>query len=172
MRDRRFDQYFRTLGLSPRAGAAEVQHAFRELARRHHPDVSRRGDASRFIEIVRAYQQLREVLREEAELSSWGPCGRCGRHADLYDPLGRGAECADCLLGETSRRRMLPGPQMVVVIARHLGVFALYAASAVLAVRVTATQQWTDGALALACAVGGLLTLAFEVIRITAREAD
>jgi molecular chaperone DnaJ len=47
------------LGVRRGASRGEIKRAFRDLARRHHPDVSRDpGAAERFKEIVAAYEQL------------------------------------------------------------------------------------------------------------------
>ncbi|MGE3107565.1 MAG: DnaJ domain-containing protein [Phycisphaerales bacterium] len=47
------------LGVTPNASAEQIKRAYREAARRHHPDVSESGDAAeRFAEATRAYQVL------------------------------------------------------------------------------------------------------------------
>jgi DnaJ-domain-containing protein 1 len=48
--------YLRVLGLSPTATRADVKHAFREQARKHHPDAG--GDAARFRELVEAKERV------------------------------------------------------------------------------------------------------------------
>jgi curved DNA-binding protein len=51
--------YYEVLGVGRDAGADEIQRAFRTLARRHHPDISKEPDAEeRFKEINEAYQTL------------------------------------------------------------------------------------------------------------------
>ncbi|MAR92112.1 MAG: molecular chaperone [Pseudomonadales bacterium] len=45
------------LGLPPAASAAQIKQRYRELASRHHPD--RSGDATRFMAVREAYEQLR-----------------------------------------------------------------------------------------------------------------
>ncbi len=44
------------LGLSYDAGEEDIKRRFRELAKIHHPDVG--GDAARFIELMRGYEEL------------------------------------------------------------------------------------------------------------------
>ncbi len=53
--------YYGTLGVSRDASQEEIKRAYRELARRHHPDVSRDGEderGDRFKEISEAYEVL------------------------------------------------------------------------------------------------------------------
>lgn len=163
MRDPHLASYLRVLELPPCATAADVQGAFRRLARAHHPDVNRFADRDRFVEIVRAYRALRDAFADP-DAAHWGPCVACGRHDDLFDPLGHGGCCAECLLGATARRRMLPGPKLLVVIAKHLTVFGLYSASVLLLLRLLRDGDWKTGALALACAVAGFAVLMVEVV--------
>jgi molecular chaperone DnaJ len=50
--------YYRILGVSARADQDEIKHAFRRLAREHHPDASGIADSTKFREITRAYEVL------------------------------------------------------------------------------------------------------------------
>ena len=63
---------FRTLGLTERASVDEVKHAYRELAKRHHPDVN--GDdpaaAERFKSITSAYTKALLVRSKRAKDSA------------------------------------------------------------------------------------------------------
>ena len=52
----RGDPYL-ALGLPPTASLADVKRAYRELAKRHHPDASK-GSVARFLEIQAAYEML------------------------------------------------------------------------------------------------------------------
>ncbi|MBI5851843.1 MAG: J domain-containing protein [Planctomycetes bacterium] len=57
----RFKDYYQTLGVARDATPEQVQKAFRELARRYHPDVSKEPDAAeRFKEINEAYEVLKD----------------------------------------------------------------------------------------------------------------
>ena len=53
--------YYDVLGVSPDAGAEEIKRAYRQLARRYHPDIS--GDDRAFLELARAYDVLRDPTR-------------------------------------------------------------------------------------------------------------
>ena len=51
--------YYRVLGIKPKASQAEIKSAYRKLARKHHPDVSQDTDSARqFALISRAYTIL------------------------------------------------------------------------------------------------------------------
>jgi hypothetical protein len=55
------DHYYYALGLSPGASDSEIKKAYRQLARKYHPDVSSEPDAEeRFVEITTAYEHLLE----------------------------------------------------------------------------------------------------------------
>jgi curved DNA-binding protein len=69
-----FKDYYATLGVPREAGAEEIKKAYRRLARKYHPDVSRERDAERRMkEINEAYAVLSDPERRAA-----------------YDQLGRG----------------------------------------------------------------------------------
>jgi len=156
--------------LSPDADAVQVRAAFRKLAKLNHPDVSHsRRSQRRFVEVVRAYHILRQRLRSRPTDRDWGACPRCGVDGDLFKSLSGGSACADCLLGMTRKRRFLPLP--LFVIARHVSVIALYAASIALLIRYHESHTPADALISLACVVLGLLLLALEVLRVAWRDA-
>lgn len=69
--------YYDVLGVSPDAGADEIQRAHRQLARRYHPDISGDDRALAFKELTRACGALRESPRrhDNATSSSHGEAG-------------------------------------------------------------------------------------------------
>lgn len=71
-----FKDYYRTLGVSPEASAEDIKKAFRKLARKYHPDVSKEPDAE---------QKMREINEAYAVLSD--PEKRAA-----YQQMGRGYE--------------------------------------------------------------------------------
>jgi curved DNA-binding protein len=69
----KYNDYYATLALEPGCSDADIRKAYRRLARRYHPDVSKEPDAeARFKEISEAYQTLSDPEKRQA-----------------YDQLGR-----------------------------------------------------------------------------------
>lgn len=59
--------YYAVLGLKRSASDDEIRRAFRDLARKHHPDLSRDPDAqARFVEIQEAYDVLSDAEKRAA----------------------------------------------------------------------------------------------------------
>lgn len=55
--------YYDVLGVAPDAGAAEIKRAYRQLAKRYHPDISGEDRAASFREVSRAYGVLGDPVR-------------------------------------------------------------------------------------------------------------
>jgi curved DNA-binding protein len=69
-----FKDYYAELGVARDATAADIKKAFRKLARKYHPDVSKEADAeARMKEVNEAYAVLSDPEKRAA-----------------YDQLGRG----------------------------------------------------------------------------------
>jgi molecular chaperone DnaJ len=58
--------YYDVLGVSPDAGADEIKRAYRQLARRYHPDISGDDRGGAFLEVSRAYDVLRDPSRRRS----------------------------------------------------------------------------------------------------------
>ncbi|MEO5897765.1 MAG: DnaJ domain-containing protein [Vicinamibacterales bacterium] len=72
--------YYDVLGVTADAGAEEIKRAYRQLARRYHPDISGDDRVAAFLEVARAYEVLRqpqrrrsydEALRDSAPRVDW-----------------------------------------------------------------------------------------------------
>jgi curved DNA-binding protein len=62
-----FKDYYETLGLEPGAGEAEIKGAYRRLARKYHPDVSKEpGAEEKFKAVNEAYEALRDPQKRAA----------------------------------------------------------------------------------------------------------
>ena len=58
--------YYEVLGVSPDAGAAEIKRAYRQLARRYHPDISGEDRTTAFLEVARAFEVLGDPQRRRS----------------------------------------------------------------------------------------------------------
>jgi curved DNA-binding protein len=125
-----FKDYYETLGVAPTATEAEIKTAYRRLARKYHPDVSKEGGAEdKFKAINEAHEALRDPQKRAAydQLRARGyragqefnppPGYGGGRPAqdfefDLGDAFGGGADAGggfsdffESLFGQQARAR-------------------------------------------------------------------
>lgn len=102
-----FKDYYKTLGLEPGADDKAVKAAYRKLARKYHPDVSKEKDAeNKFKEVAEAYEVLKsaEKRAEYDELSKYAEHGRpfepppgwqSQGHAGFADGMGGDSDYSD-----------------------------------------------------------------------------
>jgi molecular chaperone DnaJ len=82
--------YYDVLGVSPDAGADEIKRAYRQLARRYHPDISGDDRGVAFLEVARAYEVLNDPDRRrsyDARLRPGRAPGTTGRADWLADEI-------------------------------------------------------------------------------------
>jgi len=58
--------YYDVLGVGADAGADEIKRAYRQLARRYHPDISGDDRGVAFVELARAYEALSDPARRRS----------------------------------------------------------------------------------------------------------
>ena len=62
-----YKDYYKVLGVARTANADEIKRAYRKLARRYHPDVSKEPQAEeKFKEVQEAYEVLRDPEKRRA----------------------------------------------------------------------------------------------------------
>ncbi len=78
-----FKDYYEVMGIKRDASQEEVKRAYRKLARKFHPDVSREADAeARFKELGEAY----EVLRDPEKRAAYDQLGTSWKTGQDFDP--------------------------------------------------------------------------------------
>jgi curved DNA-binding protein len=72
----KYKDYYAALGVDRKADADEIKKAYRKLARKYHPDVSKEKDANeKFQEVSEAYETLKDAEKRAAydQLGSYQP---------------------------------------------------------------------------------------------------
>jgi curved DNA-binding protein len=78
-----FKDYYKALGVERSASDDDIKKAFRRLARKHHPDLSKAADApARMQEINEAY----EVLRDPQRRAAYDQVGQGRRGGERFEP--------------------------------------------------------------------------------------
>ena len=78
-----YRDYYEILGVTRGADADEVKRAYRKLARKFHPDVSKEKNAEeKFKEVQEAY----EVLRDADKRAAYDQLGRDFRNGQQFRP--------------------------------------------------------------------------------------
>lgn len=103
-----YKDYYATLGIAPAATPEEIKRAYRKLARKYHPDVSREpGAEARFKDVAEAYEVLKDdekraaydmLSRELARRQTAGAGAPAGRDWDAgfeFHGAGDGADDGD-----------------------------------------------------------------------------
>jgi len=112
-----FKDYYQVLGVEPNASDTEIKQAFRRLARKHHPDVSKaKGAEDRFKAVNEAYEVLRDKERraEYDALRAGGFDARTrhrGPRPEAADPATAGAfsDFFESFFGAAARQQQARG---------------------------------------------------------------
>ena len=78
-----FKDYYQVMGVARDANEAQIKQAYRKLARKYHPDVSKEKNAeARFKEVGEAY----EVLKNPEKRAAYDQLGRGPRPGEEFRP--------------------------------------------------------------------------------------
>jgi curved DNA-binding protein len=108
-----FQDYYKTLGVERSATAEQVKTAYRRLARKFHPDVSKETNAeARFKQVQEAY----EVLKDPEKRAAYDQLGSEWKSGQQFRPppdWGSGFEFSGGAgrAGRARRGRAAPGPE-------------------------------------------------------------
>jgi curved DNA-binding protein len=94
----KYKDYYKVLGVARGAGDEEIKKAYRKLARKYHPDVSKEANAKeKFQEVSEAYETLRDKEKRAAydSLGSHRPGQDFRPPPDWFDRFGSGGRSDD-----------------------------------------------------------------------------
>jgi len=94
----KYKDYYKILGVERGAADEEIKKAYRKLARKYHPDVSKEANAKeKFQEVAEAYETLKDKEKRAGydSLGSHRPGQDFRPPPDWFDRFGRGGGAGD-----------------------------------------------------------------------------
>lgn len=82
-----FIDYYKVLGVDPKASQAEIRKAFRKMAKKYHPDINKEDPKAE--ERFQAINEANEVLSDPEKRKKYDEYGEHWRHADEYEAQRR-----------------------------------------------------------------------------------
>ena len=116
----KYKDYYKTLGVQRGASDEEIKKAYRKLARKYHPDVSKEANAKeKFQEVSEAYETLKDKEKRAAydNLGRYSPGEDFRPSQDWYSRFG-GTESEDfeplpaSMLPSVDQMRTFPPPSV------------------------------------------------------------
>lgn len=162
-----FKDYYKIMGLTPDAKPEDVKRAYRKLARKYHPDVSKEAKAEeRFKELGEAY----EVLKDPAKRSAYDQAAQRWRQGEPFTPppgwqthyethsgdfggadFGGFSDFFEALFGQPGMRRSRRGP------AEGFGGFSMPGTDIHARIHITLEQAYQGGSQTLTLTGGAEL---------------
>src|SRR6266516_5332639 len=89
----KYKDYYAVMGVDRKASAEEIKNAYRKLARKYHPDVSKERDAEeKFKELGEAY----ETLSDPEKRAAYDQLGIHRSGQELRQPPGWARQFGEC----------------------------------------------------------------------------
>jgi len=95
----KYKDYYKTLGVERGASDEEIKKAYRKLARKYHPDVSKEANAKeKFQEVAEAYETLKDKEKRAAydNLGKFNPGQDFRPSQDWYERFGERGGATEC----------------------------------------------------------------------------
>lgn len=92
-----FIDYYKVLGVSPDASAADIRKAYRKLAKKYHPDINKEDPKAQ--ERFQAINEANEVLGNPDKRKKYDEYGEHWKHAEEYEAQRREYEARNSSYG-------------------------------------------------------------------------